>query len=161
MSVRVVLKCIAVALAAGVILHARADENPPADGDALFDWLKAGNYKGWNHESARHPSAGPHPQAVIAYVNQLLDQSLAAGSAVHPEGSAAVKELFDGEGKLSGWAVSLKTQADSAAGQGWYWYEMLGTTAESRVVADGNGVALCFGCHTPGNDFVLIPYPLK
>jgi len=138
-----------------------SDEVPPTNGDALYDWLSAGSYKEWVHESDRHPSAGPHPSSVIAYLNKLLDESLSSGAAVHPKGAAAVKELFDDAGELSGWAVSVKTDSDSAAGQGWYWYEMLGTKPDSRVVADGNGVPLCFGCHTPGNDFVLIPHPLK
>lgn len=147
-----------IALGAGASM---ASDTPPTDGADLFDWLKAGNYKQWAHESAMHPSAGPHPQAVIAYLNETLDQSLASGSEAHPVGAAAVKELFNASGKLSGWAVSVKTDTDSAGGQGWYWYEILGNTADSRVVADGNGVPLCFGCHTPGKDFVLIPHPLK
>lgn len=138
-----------------------ASEDPPLSHDSLFQWLKDGNYKSWVSESEKHPSAGPHPQAVIAYLNASLNESMAVGNASHPQGAAAVKELFDGSGELSGWAVSVKTQDDSAAGQGWYWYEILGISADSRVVADGNGVPLCFGCHTPGNDFVLIPYPLK
>jgi len=142
-------------------LKSNADETPPTEGSALFDWLAAGNYKDWVQESEKHKSLGPHPQTVIAYLNTLLNDSLAADSSSHPEGAAAVKELFDGSGKLSGWAVSVKTQADSAAGQGWYWYEILGTNADSRVVADGNGVPLCFGCHTPGKDFILISHPLK
>lgn len=138
-----------------------ASEDPPTNHTGLFEWLKAGSYKGWVSESGPHRSAGPHPQAVIAYLNKALDESLASGNTVHPKGAASVKELFDGNGKLNGWAVSVKSQEDSAAGQGWYWYEILGTSPDSRVVADGNGVPLCFGCHTPGKDFVLIPYPLK
>ncbi len=86
---------------------------------------------------------------------------MAAGQPVHPKGSAALKELFDAKGALAGWAVAVKTADDSAGGKGWYWYEILGTTAQSRVVADGNGVPLCFGCHATGKDFVLIGYPLK
>jgi len=144
-----------------VPFSSNADETPPAEGGALYDWLAAGNYKDWVQESDKHQSKGPHPVTVIAYLNTLLDDSLAAGSTNHPEGAAAVKELFDDSGKLSGWAVSIKTQVDSDSGQGWYWYEMLGTNKDSRVVADGNGVGLCFGCHTPGSDFVLIPHPLK
>ena len=136
-------------------------DTPPTEHSALFDWLSSGAYKSWTHESAAHPSAGPHPQAVIAYLNPALDESLTAGNAAHPQGSAAVKELYNDSGALSGWAVSVKTDADSAGGKGWYWYEILGTTADSRVVANGNGVPLCFGCHTPGKDFVLIPHPLK
>lgn len=146
-------------LATGPMTH--ADENPPTSHEPLYQWLLDGNYKSWVSESEQHKSAGPHPQAVIAYLNKALDESLAAGNAAHPKGAAAVKELFDGNGDLNGWAVSVKTQEDSAAGQGWYWYEILGTSPDSRVVADGNGVPLCFGCHTPGKDFVLIPHPLK
>lgn len=161
MAARIVVTLCSFTLAVGLSAFAHADENPPAGGDALYEWLTAGSYKEWNSESGQHKSAGPHPQAVIAYVNKLLDQSLAAGADSHPKGSAAVKELYDSNGILSGWAVSLKTQPDSAAGKGWYWYEMLGTSKDSTVVADGNGVGLCLGCHTPGRDFVLIPYPLK
>ncbi len=138
-----------------------AQDTPPSEGSALFQWLKSGSYKEWVHESKAHKSAGPHPSAVIAYLNDSLNESLNSGAATHPAGSAAVKELFNPSGELSGWAVSIKTQEDSAAGNGWYWYEILGTEENSRVVADGNGVPLCFGCHTPGNDFVLIPHPLK
>ncbi len=157
------IKIVAVSLIAAIPLAAsvQADENPPTGHDSLFTWLKAGNYKSWVSESEQHRSAGPHPQAVIAYLNKALDDSLTAGNDTHPQGAAAVKELFDGSGQLSGWAVSLKTGDNSDAGQGWYWYEILGTSADSRVVADGNGVPLCFGCHTPGKDFVLIPHPLK
>jgi len=150
-----------ISLLAVVSFAGAADELPPTEKDALFTWLKAGSYKQWVHESAQHKSAGPHPDAVIAYLNKSLDESLAAGNAAHPEGAAAVKELFNPQGALSGWAVSVKTQADSAAGKGWYWYEILGTEPDGNVVADGNDVPLCFGCHTPGKDFVLIPYPLK
>lgn len=134
---------------------------PPVDGTKLFEWLKSGQYKHWAREAEKHPSAGPHPSAVIAYLNSKLDESLTANSKSHPSGSAAVKELFSNNGELSGWAVSVKTDEDSQAGKGWYWYEILGTEPDARVVADGNGVPLCFGCHTPGKDFVLIPHPLE
>jgi len=150
-----------IAIATLLPFNTGADETPPVDGGTLYEWLVAGNYKGWAQESQKHKSQGPHPETVIAYLNAALNDSLATGSKNHPEGAAAVKELYGNDGKLSGWAVSIKTQPDSASGQGWYWYEILGTTADSRVVADGNGVALCFGCHTPGNDFVLIPHPLQ
>jgi hypothetical protein len=138
-----------------------AEQLPPTERNTLLSWLQAGKYKSWAHESGPHASAGPHPVQVVAYLNQSLDTSMAAGNKAHPKGAAAVKELLDAGGKLSGWAVSVKTEADSANGKGWYWYEILGTDAGGRVVADGNGVPLCFGCHTPGKDYVLIPYPLK
>lgn len=138
-----------------------AEENPPTEGSALYEWLKAGKYKEWAHESKKHKSTGPHPEQVIAYVNKALDDSLTAGAEAHPKGAASVKELFNASGELNGWAVSVKTEENSNGGQGWYWYEILGTKPDSRVVADGNNVPLCYGCHTAGKDFVLIPHPLK
>lgn len=143
------------------IAHAQSDDVPPTEPAALLKWLQAGSYKSWAKESEPHKSQGPHPVTVIAHLNPALDESLNANADAHPKGSAAVKELLDASGELSGWAVTVKTEADSAGGQGWFWYEILGTTESGRVVASANGVPLCFGCHTPGRDFVLIPHPLK
>ena len=153
--------CLIALITVAVSYPTVAQDTPPAEGKALFQWLKSGGYKNWIHESSPHKSAGPHPSAVIAYLNESLNESLNSGADKHPAGAAAVKELFNTSGELSGWAVSIKTQEDSDAGKGWYWYEILGTEESSRVVADGNGVPLCVRCHTPGNDFVLIPHPLK
>ena len=71
-----------------------------------------------------------------------------------------MKELIDAAGKLSGWAVAVKTAAESEGGKGWFWYEILGTTPASTVVANGHGVPLCIGCHTRGRDGVLTEHPL-
>jgi hypothetical protein len=88
-----------------------------------------------------------------------MDASLKAGSDTHPQGSSIVKEFYDDTGALSGWAVSVKTQDDSQEGQGWYWYEILNTTDGSDPFVADQGVALCWGCHTTGRDFVLSNYP--
>lgn len=151
---------VALALVANMV-SAQSGNVPPTAKDALLNWLQAGSYRNWEKESAPHQSLGPHPVQVVVYLNPALDRSLAAKAAAHPVGAAAVKELFDASGKLAGWAVSVKTAADSEGGKGWYWYEILGTTPAARVVASANGVPLCVGCHAPGSDFVLIPYPLK
>lgn len=154
-----------IAVAATLLCHgasfAQQTEVPPVEREALLKWLQASAYKSWVRESAPHRSLGPHPTLVVTYLNSALDSSLADKLPVHPKGAAAVKELLDANGELSGWAVSVKTAADSQAGKGWYWYEILGTSAGGNVVASANGVPLCFGCHTPGRDFVLIPHPLK
>ena len=139
-----------------------AEEPPPVNGEAIFEWLKAGNYTGWIHESEAHRSVGRHSVNVIAFLNELLNDSLARDDGEqHPKGSSAVKELFNEENQLNGWAVYVKTDSDSKNGSNWYWYEIIGTTPESYVVADGEGVGQCVGCHAPGKDFVLIPYPLR
>ncbi len=140
----------------------------PAEAEALFKYLQAGSYKSFAHEDAKHRSKGPHPTPegaakamVFAYFNSQLDESLKGGEATHPKGSAAVKEFYDDNDQLMGWAVSVKTDDDSQTGQGWFWYEVLSTTDGSNPVAAANGSPLCFGCHLAGRDFVLSEYALE
>ncbi len=157
--------CAAGVLAAALLLVAptargESTDVPPTESAALLKWLQGGNYKKWPKESAPHRSMGPHKALVITYLNPTLDRSLEAKVAAHPKGAAAVKELLDEVGKPAGWAVSVKTAPDSEGGKGWYWFEILGTTASSTVVSKAPGQPLCTGCHTRGRDFVLIPHPL-
>jgi len=152
--------------AASVDAGVTGDDVVPVELDALFAYLQAGSYKGFASETDAHTSVGPHPSSALqptstvrAFFNSAMDASLKAGNDTHPQGSAIVKEFLDGGGDLIGWAVSVKTDADSQNGQGWYWYENLSTTDNSSPVAAANGVGLCFGCHVTGNDFVLSSYP--
>ena len=71
--------------------------------------------------------------------------SLAAGNDSHPTGSSIVKEVYDRSGRLQGWTAMVKTQADSA---GWFSVEIASTTDDSKPVVGGNGIPLCFGCHS-------------
>lgn len=133
----------------------------PANGDELFPWLQAGNYMAFQAESAQHASTGPHGGKVRTFVNPILFDALTAGSTNFPMGSSAVKELWGTGAKLNGWAVFVKTQADSANGGGFYWYENYSTTDNSNPVADGNGSVQCTGCHSNGTDYFLTPFPLQ
>jgi hypothetical protein len=136
----------------------------PVTKDKLFSYLQAGSYKNLAaKESGRHPSRGPHTKfgwPVRVFMGPKIDASLKAGNASHPIGSSIVKEMYDDSGKLQGWAVMVKTSDDSAGGKGWFWYEVTSTIDGSNPVASGNGVPLCFGCHSTGRDFVLTKYPL-
>jgi hypothetical protein len=136
----------------------------PTDNDKLFKYLQKGSYKELAaQESATHPSRGPHSNfglPVRVFLDPLLDASLKAGNASHPAGSAVVKEMFSKENELEGWAVMVKTEDDSKGGQGWFWYEITSTT-DPEPFASGNGIPLCFGCHSTGNDYVLTSYPLQ
>ena len=150
----------------GDAVEVTGDDVVPVELDALFAYLQAGSYEGFATEAEAHASVGPHPSpdlkptsTVRAFFNSAMDASLKAGNATHPQGSAIVKEFRDDAGELSGWAVSVKTDADSQGGQAWYWYENLSTTDNSSPVAADMGVALCWGCHTTGRDFVLSSYP--
>lgn len=140
----------------------------PIDKKALFSFLTDGEYKSFPaKESAMHPSAGPHSITgsfglpVRTYLNPRMHESLEAGNQTHPEGAGIVKEMFSQQGELQGWAVSVKTQSESEGGRGWFWYEVTSTTDSNALVANGNGVAMCFSCHSIGKDFVLSAYPLK
>jgi hypothetical protein len=140
----------------------------PTDKDKLFAFLKEGKYKSFPaSESGLHPSRGPHSikgtfgQPVRSYLNASMKASLEAKNEKHPQGAGIVKEMFSAEGELQGWAVSVKTHGESDFGKGWYWYESTSTTDANALVANGNGVSLCSGCHATGSDFVLTGYPLK
>ena len=134
-------------------------EIPPTEAVALLSYLQAGSYLGFAGESKVHSSTGPHGSGVRTYVNQALRASLMANAGEHPVGAAAVKELYDGGGALSGWAVEVKTQATSEGGDGWYWYEILSTQGEPLIGASGPN--FCSNCHASGSDYVLVPFPLQ
>ena len=130
----------------------------PTDGAAMFTWLQSGEYESWPAESGVHGSTGPHGQ-VRTFINPTLEASLQGDAAEHPIGAASVKELYRNDA-VFGWAVMVKTETGTG-GDSWYWYEVFSTTDGSSPVADGNGVGLCAGCHSAGNDHVLTPYPLQ
>ncbi len=137
----------------------------PTGKNELFEYLQSGAYKQFAaQESKNHPTTGPHTNLgwpVRIFVNDTLDASMKAGNDSHPMGSGVVKEMYNADGNLQGWAVMLKTQADSDGGKGWFWYEVTSTTDGSSPVAIGNGIPLCFGCHAIGKDYVLTRYPLE
>lgn len=125
---------------------------------ALQAWLGKRLYACWAHESAKHASTGPHGGDIRTYLNAKLFASM-QGSGEHPEGAASVKELYGSGDEVTGWAVMVKTQAASANGQGFYWYETFGTQAGANAI-EGQGKPLCVDCHAAGKDHVLIPFPL-
>lgn len=131
----------------------------PASSEELFTYLQLGAYKAFSHESAPHASVGPHGQ-VRTYINPVLEASLSAENEAHPVGAAAVKELYE-DGVVTGWAVYVKTQAESDGGNGFYWYEITNASDPSTVIADGQGEPVCTGCHAAGRDFTLSSFPLQ
>jgi len=139
---------------------AQASDTPPTEGAALLKWLQSGAYKAWPKESAAHRSMGEHKTLVQTYLNPTVDKSLGAKAKEHPRGSAAVKELMDPAGKLSGWAVAVKTAEQGEGAKGWFWYEIFGTSPGSSILANGQAVPLCVGCHAKGRDAILSEHPL-
>jgi hypothetical protein len=144
----------------------------PTEAKALEAWLAAGDYKTWTCEDDVHASRDPSPHGFNRICTNALLTEAALSGEPWPEGAAAVKELYESADadEPMGYAVELKTQADSADGAGWYWYERIG----AKVVADGAGdrgaaKSICVSCHTAagsdsahtpsahGRDFVYTP----
>ena len=137
----------------------------PTDKAELFSYLTSGAYTDFAAQVAgQHPTRGPHTDLgwpVRVFLDPIIAASLEAGNTSHPAGSSLVKEMYNGDGDLQGWAAMVKTSDDSANGKGWFWYEITSTTSGSDPVAIGNGVQLRQGCHFIGKDFLLTTYPLQ
>lgn len=138
-----------------------AGEGPPAPmtPDEVEAWLRTRVYLCWSRETSVHPSAGPHGGNVRTYMNTALVAALTTDGA-RPPGAVAVKELYgSGTADVTGWAFMVKTKAGTAK-DSWYWLETFGTTpGASRI--EGQGKALCEGCHAAGTDYTLTPFPLR
>jgi hypothetical protein len=148
-------------------------QTPPMGASNVVAWLATGQYKQWSCEPAVHASRGPSVHTPFDRVcsNDVLSAAAAeAGTGPWPEGAAEVKEIYmamNDPTPTGGYAVSLKTSADSAGGANWYFYE----TFDGTLYADGLGTSVCVGCHslagttaadTPtvgARDFVFTPVP--
>jgi hypothetical protein len=120
----------------------------PTELGALKTFLESKAYAAFKAEPAPHASTGPHGK-VRTFVNDILSASLTANNTSHPQGAASVKELYSGD-TIVGWAVLVKTQAETASGAGYFWYELL----NGKVVIEGKGKSACTGCHSSGKDYV-------
>ncbi len=149
-------------------------QTPPQGGvTEMKAWLATGDYKKWKCEAAAHDQKTPSPHAA----NRICSNDKLSGagaSGPFPMGAAGVKELWDKVGgAVIGYAVYVKTSADSAGGANWYWYEDAPSlNPPGGVVADGFGTAgvpkdVCVGCHVKAGsgfaptarDFVFVQVP--
>jgi hypothetical protein len=139
-----------------------------------------GDYKKWKCEAAIHAARMPSPHGFNRICSNDAISTNATSTAPWPKGAAAVKELYNAMTDTTpiGYAVYLKTAADSGAGANWYWYEVVPPNSPvpntNGIVADGMGSSgpantICVGCHTAagmdamhtpsagGHDFVYTP----
>ena len=117
---------------------------PTSSANELTAWADAEVYKQWACESAPHDARSPSPHGR----NRICSNAKlsAHGAGEYPVGSATVKELFDGSGKLTGRAIAVKLKA--GAGEAWYWYEKLGSSVVVSGLGDsGDAKTVCVGCH--------------
>src|SRR5262245_7931514 len=135
------------------------DQTPPQGAAALMAWLEAGKYEDWACEDDIHEARSPSPHGWNRICSNEAISEHAAGTGDWPAGAAAVKELYaDATATVPiGYAVYLKTKADSADGANWYWYEVVPSDHpaphdENGIVADGMGddgpaKKICVSCH--------------
>ncbi|MDB4972284.1 MAG: hypothetical protein JWN48_625 [Myxococcaceae bacterium] len=134
-------------------------QSPPMGALQVEAWLRQGDYKSWHCEAAPHEHRNPSPHGFNRICSNDLVAANAASGGAWPKGAAAVKELYDSATATTpvGYALYLKTAADSAEGASWYWYERVPLSSEAPhdaagVVADGLGGSgtantICVGCH--------------
>ncbi|MFO0641610.1 MAG: hypothetical protein U0183_20470 [Polyangiaceae bacterium] len=122
------------------------DAETPATGDAatVKAWLESKAYTKWACEPAPHPGrAGTGHSANRICSNGLLSRH---GAGEYPVGAASVKELFDGNGTLTGYAMLLKTKPGGV--ESFYWYENIGASVIANGQGDsGSAKSVCTGCH--------------
>lgn len=149
-----------------------ADQTPPTSAAALTSWLSAGSYDNWHCENGVHEARSPSPHGFNRICSNDLIAANATGTGSWPKGAAAVKELFASASDTApiGYAVYLKTDANSADGANFYWYEVVPDDSPAPhdangVVADGMGDSgpaqtICVGCHAAaGSDAPHTPSP--
>lgn len=166
------LSCAMAAGCGGSNKATGPSDAPPMGAAAVEAWLAAGSYKGWTCEPASHDARSPSPHGFNRICSNSLIAANATNTAAWPEGAAAVKELLaDATSTVPvGYAVYLKTKADSAGGANWYWYERVPLNSaaphdNNGVVADGMGSTgspktICVGCHGgAGTDTAHTPSP--
>jgi hypothetical protein len=148
-------------------------QTPPTSGRADIEkWLGDASYKTWACEPSVHAARSPSPHGFNRICSNDVIAGAAAGTAAWPRGAASVKELYDSATATApvGFAVYLKTDASSAGGANWYWYERVPAASDAPhdgngVVADGKGdsgaaKSVCVGCHGgAGMDAAHTPSP--
>lgn len=130
-------------------LTACGPSTPPSGAKEMSDFARTGEHRAWPSEEAPHASTGPHGR-VRTFVNPLLFDSLRSDATSHPAGSIAIKELFDGSDKLTGYAIDWKPEDGR-----WRFFEGF-EPAYDEYFFEGTE-NLCANCHRPGKDFVLTP----
>lgn len=107
-------------------------------GDEYRGWARAPGYPG------RERSSAPHGDAVEIYVNEVVEQVLAAGQPLEawPDGAIIAKDGYE-DGEHVYLAVMEKQ------GEAWFWVERI----DGDVKYSGRP-ELCTDCHAAGDDGV-------
>jgi hypothetical protein len=121
----------------------------------ILAWINKGFYTAWKCEAAAHDGRSPSPHGK----NRICSNAKLSAHTIgeYPVGAVGAKELVDAAGKITGYALEIKTKAGTG-GDAWYWYEI----QNAAVVASAANFSGCVGCHLgagsdsghSGHDFV-------
>jgi hypothetical protein len=130
----------------------------PIEPSALQDWLDEQRYREWESWSEVGPTLGSGGARV--YLSGLLVESLASGSEIHPEGAAAVRELYSEDfSTLTGYSALVKVEPHAVAAS-WLCFEQLSLELGAEIDVANKGAPSCAGCHGEGRDFIRSTLPL-
>jgi hypothetical protein len=134
----------------------RDTDAAPTDAAAARAWLLAFAYRTWPPQTELR-ATGEHGGERL-FFNNLLAASWQAKATEHPIGAAAVRELYSSDLRtLKGFALMVKTGPSGTVGEGWFWFEMFGTTEDATTTVAEHGARVCVGCHAHAVDFVHSP----
>jgi hypothetical protein len=120
-------------------------EVPTTDAD-LYLFVTTHQYE-WFASVSTSQMSTDHAR-IRVYLNPVLATSLARAESSHPQGAAAVREDYDPTGAfVTGYGVLVKALADSAGGDGWYFYEITTFLGSTTPTDSGFGVRRCVDCH--------------
>jgi hypothetical protein len=119
------------------------DLPPTADAALVAAWLQEGHYNDWTCEEEPTEKIAGAAGIHVHRVNRICTNArLSSGELPDggwPAGVASVKETYDGD-SIIGLDVYVKVGAQTAGGQGFYYY--------AGENAEGFGLAGCVSCHS-------------
>lgn len=139
---------IAIILGAAALIGCR-ENDAPEEATALLDSVRDADYQSWARAPnypERTPSSAPHSDFVDIFVNDVVEEALAAETppTEWPVGSIIAKDGSTEDGELDIIALMEKRE------DGWFWAEY---EADGTVLYSG-APTICTDCHEPGADYV-------
>jgi len=116
------------------------------------------SYKSWAAEPSIHETRAPHGARVRVFFNPIVEASLRSGATVHPVGSMTLKELYNADDTLRGYAIAVKDREGDEANN-WVWYESFGDYSNPEFHRRGHPT--CANCHDQGRDYVTSFLPAQ
>lgn len=141
--------------ASGDVGNSTTDLTLNYDEESLKSFLLSGSYLIWpNTGEQPFQAVSAHASTAKVYFNQVLTDALASGATEYPQGSVAVKEIYDASGQnLTARAIEVKVSQNQGA-DSWVFFE--GFVSQNNSGFYQVGAGFCSNCHgASDSDFVV------